>query len=99
MKEALLIIDVQNDYFKNGKMELVNSELTLENIKELLEKFRELNKEIIYIKHVSTREGSAFFLPDTDGVNIHSEIAPLKGEKVIIKTTLTALEKQNYKNI
>ncbi|MDR0102711.1 cysteine hydrolase, partial [Acinetobacter baumannii] len=23
MKQALLVIDVQNDYFKNGKMELV----------------------------------------------------------------------------
>lgn len=31
MKQALLIIDVQNDYFKNGKMELVGPEQALEN--------------------------------------------------------------------
>ena len=40
MKEALLIIDVQNDYFENGKMELKNPLKALENIKKLLAKFR-----------------------------------------------------------
>ena len=86
MKEALLIIDVQNDYFKNGKMELKNSEEALENIKLVLNKFRENNKEIIFIKHISNREGAAFFLPDTDGVNIHTEITPLNNEKIIEKS-------------
>lgn len=32
MKQALLIIDVQNDYFKDGKMELVNPEHALEKL-------------------------------------------------------------------
>ena len=89
MKEALLIIDVQNDYFKNGKMELKNSKEALEKIKLVLNKFRESNKEVIFIKHISNREGAGFFLPDTDVVNIHAEITPLGSEKVI---------KKNYPN-
>ena len=39
MKEALLIIDVQNDYFEGGKMELQNPSEALKNIKRLLAKF------------------------------------------------------------
>mgnify|MGYP003422250247 CR=1 FL=1 len=45
MKEALIIIDVQNDYFENGKMELKNPLKALENIKRLLAKFRNEKKE------------------------------------------------------
>ncbi len=33
MKQALLVIDVQNDYFKNGKMELVGPDQALDKIK------------------------------------------------------------------
>jgi nicotinamidase-related amidase len=37
MKIALLIIDVQNDYFPNGKMELNGSLKASVNIKDLIE--------------------------------------------------------------
>ena len=35
MKEALIIIDVQNDYFEGGKMELKNPLKALKNIKKI----------------------------------------------------------------
>jgi nicotinamidase-related amidase len=38
MTKALLIIDIQNDYFENGKMELVGSEKRFK--KTILEFFR-----------------------------------------------------------
>jgi len=41
MKTALLIVDVQNDYFPNGKMELYESEKACLKIKELLEDCRD----------------------------------------------------------
>lgn len=84
MKKALLIIDVQNDYFPNGKCELCKPEIALNAIKELLKHFREKNLPIFYIQHLST-EHATFFVPETDGVNIHEEIAPRNDEKVIVK--------------
>ncbi|EXT38574.1 putative isochorismatase transposase [Acinetobacter sp. 25977_8] len=39
MKQALLVIDVQNDYFKNGKMELVGPDQALDKIKQLEQYF------------------------------------------------------------
>mgnify|MGYP001389273531 CR=1 FL=1 len=40
MKKALLIIDVQNDYFPNGKCQLYKPEVALNAIKDLLKDFR-----------------------------------------------------------
>lgn len=84
MKEALLIIDVQNDYFPDGKCELYQPELALDVIIGLLKHFRENNLPVYYIQHISAM-GAAFFVPDTDGANIHEDIKPLDTEKVIVK--------------
>ena len=85
MKEALIIIDVQNDFFQDGKMELKNPLVPLENIKKLLAKFRDEKKEIVFIQHIAAREEAGFFIKNTGGAEIHEEINPLDSEKVVIK--------------
>jgi nicotinamidase-related amidase len=85
MKTALLIIDVQNDYFHEGRMELYNSVNACNKIKDLLRHFRDHSMPVIYIQHVSIKPGATFFLPETHGVEIHDNIKPVPGEKVIIK--------------
>ncbi len=85
MKTALILIDIQNDYFSNGKMELVGSDSASRNAKKILEKFRQDNNLIIHIQHISTREGSTFFLPNTFGAEIHENVKPKNDEKVIVK--------------
>ncbi|WP_278394806.1 isochorismatase family protein, partial [Acinetobacter venetianus] len=73
MKQALLIIDVQNDYFKNGKMELVNPELVLQNTNQLEDYFIRNNLPIIYIQHISPASAS-FFQENTIGVELHPQL-------------------------
>lgn len=85
MKTALLLIDIQNDYFENGRMSLEGSEAASLNARLILEKFRINNGEIIHIQHIATRPGSTFFLPDTKGCEIHPNVFPKKEEKVIVK--------------
>ncbi len=85
MSEALIIIDIQKDYFPGGRMEVVNSENAAQMAKSLLGAFRKNNKNIVHVQHVSTREGAIFFLPETEGVKIHASVAPLTGEKIITK--------------
>lgn len=84
MKKALLIIDVQNDYFPNGNCELFKAEEALHTIKRLLEDFRKRNLPVIYIQHISAMQAT-FFVPETDGVEINKEIEPLDKETVIVK--------------
>lgn len=85
MKQALLIVDIQNDYFAGGKMELEGSEAASRSAGELLATFRERRMPVIHVQHVSARPGATFFLPDTEGVRIHANVAPAGQETVIQK--------------
>ena len=85
MKKALLLVDIQNDYFPGGKMELVGMKAAAAQAQALLAEFRRRQWPTYHIQHVSRRKGAPFFLPDTPGVAIHEVIAPRPGETVIEK--------------
>ena len=85
MSTALLLIDLQHDYFPGGAMELAGSIAAVQQAGRLLQAFRQKSLPVVHIQHVSTRPGAAFFLPDTPGVEIHSAVAPLAGETVFRK--------------
>lgn len=85
MKEALIIIDIQNDYFDGGANPLVGSLEASLKAKKLLEEFRARALPVIHIRHIATRPGSTFFNPGTHGAEIHENVAPAAGEKVIEK--------------
>jgi len=85
MNTALLIVDIQRDYFSGGKMELVGTEKASEQAGRMLAFFRERKLPVFHVQHVSTRPDAAFFLPDTEGVSIHDSVAPLSDEIVIRK--------------
>lgn len=84
-QKALVIIDIQKDYFENGSFPLVGSEAASVKAKSVLEQFRKDGLPVIHIQHIANRPGSTFFLPDTEGAEIHPNVAPLKSEKVIVK--------------
>ena len=85
MKPALVIIDIQNDYFPGGKMELEGSPEASLQAAKLLASFRAKGLPLVHIQHVSNRPGASFFLPGTAGVNIHADVAPHAGETVLQK--------------
>ena len=85
MSKALIIIDIQNDYFENGAMELVGSLQASENAKLVLSKFRNENLPVVHVQHLSVAQDSTFFLPETEGQKIHQNVRPIAGEKVITK--------------
>ena len=85
MTQALLLIDIQNDYFPGGAMELVGSSLAGAQAGKLLQAFRQKELSVIHIQHISTRPGATFFLPNTAGVEIHKSVSPSTGEAVFQK--------------
>ncbi|MCL8538090.1 cysteine hydrolase [Chryseobacterium gallinarum] len=82
---ALLIIDVQNDYFPGGKMPLEGSEQAGKNIRQLLDEFRKNKLPVIHIQHIATNEGADFFIPNTAGAEIYHVVSPEADEKIITK--------------
>ncbi|WP_433830355.1 cysteine hydrolase family protein [Flavobacterium anhuiense] len=85
MSKALIVIDIQNDYFENGAMELVGSLEASENAKKIIADFRDKNLPVVHVQHISVASGSFFFLPETEGVKIHENVQPLDSEKLILK--------------
>jgi len=82
---ALLIIDIQNDYFPGGAMELAGASEAAEQAARLLAAFRAKALPVVHIQHVSIRPGATFFLPGTAGMEIHESVRPLEGEAVFQK--------------
>ena len=82
---ALLVIDIQNDYFPGGAMELEGAEAAGEKAGAVLRRFRERGEPIIHVRHTSVRPGSTFFLPGTRGAEIHESVRPQGSETVIEK--------------
>ncbi|MER2107321.1 MAG: cysteine hydrolase family protein [Solibacillus sp.] len=86
MTTALIIVDIQNDYFPNGKMVLSNPEKAAANAAKVLASFRQHNKEnIFHVQHIAASPELGFFLPDTEGAAIHEAVQPESDEQLIVK--------------
>ena len=85
MKTALVLVDIQNDYFPGGRMELSGMDTAGETAKAVLSFFRDNNWPTVHIQHISMQKGATFFLPETDGVKMHESIAPFDQETIIQK--------------
>ena len=83
--KALIIVDIQNDYFEGGANPLAGSIEASLKAKEILNIFREKLYPVIHIQHLSTRPEATFFVPNTFGADIHENVYPMEGEKVITK--------------
>ncbi|MBI2418754.1 MAG: cysteine hydrolase [Ignavibacteriales bacterium] len=85
MKTALLLIDIQNDYFPDGSFPLPGAEAAGKNASAILQHFRETGQVVVHVQHHSVRADAAFFIPGTTGAEINHIVNPAIGEKVITK--------------
>jgi nicotinamidase-related amidase len=85
MSRALVIVDIQNDYFPGGAHPLVGPEEAAANARRLLEAFRSSGEPLLHVQHVWDAPDASFMRPGTSGVDIHESVAPGAGEPVIRK--------------
>jgi nicotinamidase-related amidase len=83
---ALLVIDIQNDYFPGGKMELERAAAAAARARQAIDRFRKLGRPVFHVQHLSARPGATFFIPGTEGAEINTLVAPAEGEAVIQKS-------------
>jgi nicotinamidase-related amidase len=82
---ALVLIDLQNDYFPGGRFELHEASAAVAKAGQVLAAFRARGWPVIHVRHEADRPGATFFLPGTDGAAIHPAVAPAPGETVVLK--------------
>src|SRR3972149_5683281 len=85
MKTALLVIDIQNDYFPGGKHPLVESLAAAKNAYMLLQCFREHGGHHVHIQHISLEPDATFFIKGDRGSDIHDSVAHFEGEPIVYK--------------
>lgn len=86
-KQALLVIDLQNDYFPEGKFPLWNTEATLVNIEMAIAKARANEVPVILVQHLadSAMGIAPFFNADTPGVDVHPRIHLAAPDGILVK--------------
>jgi nicotinamidase-related amidase len=85
MTTALVLVDIQNDYFPGGTMSLEGMDAAAAHAAQLLAAFRERRLPIVHVRHLSVRPGATFFVPGTAGAEIHPAVKPGAGEAVVEK--------------
>lgn len=75
-KRALIVIDLQNDYFPDGKFPLWNAEATLANVESAIGRARQSGMPIVLVQHIAdaSKGGAPFFNGETVGADIHPRI-------------------------
>ena len=85
MKTALLVIDIQKDYFPGGKYPLVEPLAAAKNAYMLLQCFREHGGHHVHIQHISLEPDATFFIKGDSGSDIHDSAAHFEGEPIVYK--------------
>ena len=87
---ALLVIDLQNDYFPDGKYPLAGIEAAAAKAAELIAAARWNGVPVIHVRHEQPEAEAPFFGKDTPGAQIHPLAAPLADEPVVVKHNVNA---------
>jgi nicotinamidase-related amidase len=85
MKTALLVIDIQKDYFPGGKFPLVDPLPAAKKAYMLLQCFREHGGHHVHIQHIALNPNAPFFVRGTTGSDIHDSAAHFVGEPIVYK--------------
>lgn len=85
MKRALIVIDVQKEYFK-GKLPVTHPPESLENILNAMNAARNNGIPIILVQHTNTDDNASTFVKGTDTWELLSEVLNLEHNHLIEKT-------------
>ena len=84
MSKALVIVDIQRDYFPGGNMPLHEPEAAAAKAGQVLEAFRASGNPVVHIQHLSPA-GAGFLEEGTGGAEIMAPVTPRDGETLITK--------------
>ncbi len=84
-KRALVVVDLQKDYFPGGRWTLSGIDAAADNAGRLLAAARTAGEPVLHIRHEFVSEDAPFFTPGSPGAQIHPKAANRADEPVILK--------------
>ncbi|MEN0106211.1 MAG: cysteine hydrolase family protein [Pseudomonas sp.] len=84
-KKALIVVDIQNDYFPGGLWTLSNVENAAAKAAQVIAAFRDSGELVVHIRHEFTSEEAPFFRPHSEGAKLHPSVINRPEEPVVLK--------------
>ncbi len=98
-KQAVIVVDIQNDYFPGGKWELSGVDAAADNAARIIQAARENGDAVIHIRHETLAKNAPFFVPNTDGAQLHQKAKNLPDELVIVKNYMNPYRETELKQV
>ncbi|MCS4505786.1 cysteine hydrolase [Arhodomonas aquaeolei] len=96
-QRAIIVVDIQNEYFPSGKLPLVGIEEAAANAARVIRAARAAGDTVIHIRHEFPDSQAPLFTPGSSGVEINSLVEPQEGEAVILKHFPNAFRETDLK--
>ncbi len=98
-KRALVLIDIQNDYFTGGKWTLSGIDTAADNAAKLLDAARKAGDLVVHVRHEFPSADAPFFTPASKGAEIHPKVRNLDSEPVILKNHVNSFRETDLKAV
>ncbi|HAI04811.1 MULTISPECIES: isochorismatase family protein [Pantoea] len=83
MKNALIVIDIQNDYFPGGAFPLEAADEACKAAVKAINDAQQKGWLIVGVQHIATAE-APFFRPESEGAAFHPDIAAALGNAPVV---------------
>ncbi len=98
-KKALIVIDIQNDYFPGGKCTLEGIDEASANAAQLISAARNSGDLVVHVRHEFPTSDAPFFAPGTTGAKTHNNVKAADGEAVIVKNQINCFLDTDLKDL
>lgn len=98
-KKALVVVDIQNDYFPGGRWALSQVEEAAAQAAKVIERFRQRGDLVVHIRHEFTDDNAPFFRPGSEGAQIHESAKNRPDEPVVLKHYINSFRDTELKSI
>jgi nicotinamidase-related amidase len=96
---ALIVVDIQNDYFPNGRWTLSGMDAAADNAARLIAAARASGELVVHIRHEFPTADAPFFAPGSAGAQIHPKVQNREDEHVIVKHHINSYRETKLKEI
>ena len=98
-KKALIVVDIQNDYFPGGLWTLSKVEAAAAKAAQVIAAFRESGDLVVHIRHEFTSQDALFFRPGSEGAQLHASVINQPDEPVVLKHFINSFRETELKPI
>ena len=98
-KQALIVVDIQNDYFPNGKWPLVGAHAAADNAAKIIQAHRAAGDLVVHIRHEFPSDDAPFFVPGSEGAQLHPKVLNRADEPVVVKQHINSFRETELKAV